>query len=446
MLSTVIDRIKHILSWILFRFIDGLLRFSARRYLTLSAACQVACRFDVWMKIEGEVPLDMDSPRYKAIVSLVEHYLYQDNTTRIGLSHYERRILPLNYFAWLERDDQRNSAFDHWKIVKQYHLVSTLRKYQNLQRLINLWAVRDIHVLEKHTEYDSVQFWADSIREKHLPIELSSKPRNIQSYLRRRISEAKKAIGEQGRYKFALSLSAVSSFVAIAGAMMIASSYIRTNIVFGYFGIPFGDYFSAADYLSSSITVVDDYLILTAITMCYAAISYSAGTASVVTVGGESVSVSKEERFFSLVQHLIAVSSTIALGYQYWNEKRLDPTLLFIMILYGGLRASQLRVVSRYAAHKTQLLFVLMFLSLAVGHLVSGTAREIYAIEDGVGSTNNRLFEFESVTYDEPAWRVLAVTSDFLIFRRQVGGRVDVMAKYRLISVSDRGTASLPPG
>jgi hypothetical protein len=82
--------------------------------------------------------------------------------------------------------------------------------------------------------------------------------------------------------------------------------------------------------------------------------------------------------------------------------------------------------------------FLMIVLCMSFLYAATDVIREINRATNLSRPTPARVLRFQDTEYEEPAWRVLAITSGYVILRRHLDGLIHVHAKADLKSVFDR--------
>jgi hypothetical protein len=240
-----------------FLFLYRRVRWRSRYYLRLLALCHVNCLFEVWGQIAAGAPLDSESRLYKDADATIAYYLMRPSVNRESFVPVESTILTANFVYWHRAKQSPPNAAKHFNFVRNNRLARIVRFYANLQNNINYLATKEIAPIQaKLKQTESCDHWKTEVAFNRLPVELKDeqhRPRRVASFLRKKLRAIKREIATKSSLKIDFTLSDVSAFIAISGALLLVLGFARVAILGWYFAIPFPRYFGTTDYIASGI-------------------------------------------------------------------------------------------------------------------------------------------------------------------------------------------------
>jgi hypothetical protein len=420
-----------------------LLRFAMQRrsryFMRLCARCHTACLFEVWSKI-SDGPLDSESRSYKDADAAITYYLMRSSTARQNFASAEITILGWNFVAWHRAQTDPPNARKHFSFVRKHRLAKIIRYYENLQNYISYVATTEIvSYQELLKEPLSCEEWKSKVKFNRLPPELKDEPhraRRLASFLARKLRSLKREIAVKNYLKIDFALSDITSFIAISGALLLLLGFGRVAFLGWSFEIPFARYFGTTDYIASGLGEIYGYLFAA---LFAAGLSfYRLATATAISMQGPDLyQQSWSGRFEKWTVHLTAVSACVALvlvGVQF----RWVDTISLAVVLSYLIPLVVWNVSLRFFKEplKAGLLLAVVLVSAAVTFV--GTIHEIQRITHVSASAQPRTIQFNDSAFNEPAWKVIAITSNFVIMRRQNDGVVLAKARADLKSIEDK--------
>ncbi|MGY4511929.1 hypothetical protein [Bradyrhizobium sp. USDA 3650] len=429
--------------WELLRFV---LNRRGRYFMRLSARCHVACQFEVWSKI-SDGPLDSESRSYKDADAAIAYYLMRSSTARQSFAPSEITILGLSFAAWYRAQGNPPNVRKHFNFVRKHRLAKIIRCYENLQNYINFVATTEIasyqHLMK---EPPSCEEWKSKVKFNRLPSELKKEPhsaRRLGSFVAKKLRSLKREIAVKNYLKIDFALSDVTSLVAISGALLLILGFGRVAFLGWYFEIPFARYFGTTDYIASGLGEIYAYLFAA---LFAAGLSFfRLATASAISLQGpDFYQQSWSGRMEQWALHLTAIAAFVALilvGVQFhWVD-----TVALAFVLSYAIPFVVWSVSLRFFKEpiKAGLLLAIVFVSAAVTFV--GTINEIQRITHVSPSAHPRTIQFSDSVFNEPAWKIIAITSNFVIMRRQNDGVVLAKARADLKSIEDQAPAQSKP-
>jgi len=425
----------------LFRVQIFSLRARARHYyLKCSSNCRVACAIEVWSKITGGRPLDFDSALYKQIGSVADHYLYRSYRARTEPTFYERLILAYDFAYASQTSATSTEAKRHFKFVLRHRLAKIIKRYENIHKYIALVAAQEVTKAERfRNELPSAEYWRATVNVATLPEHL--KPTQRARWLLWRLRRARRRIQTelaQGNYsKIDFTTADVSSLVALSGTLLLFLGYLRIAVLGWYLGIPYEKYFTITDYLASSISSVQTYLISGAISISVWWIVYFASINAYAVNEHALVQRSFGWRLNNWSFHFLTFTCVLAAIALYFSVGFLDAT--------GPMSVVAMYLSFYCLAYLSRVYFLNPMRAYLYGSLVVicvinglfGALREVRSVVSFDTVAPARTLKFDEIEYQKPAWRVLAITSGFVILRRQLDGVIHVQNKSGLKSIID---------
>ena len=421
-----------------------LLRFAVKRrgryFMRLSARCHTACLFEVWSKI-SDGPLDSESRSYKDADDAIAYYLMRSSTSRQSFPSSEVITLAWNFVVWHRAQTDPPNARKHFNFVRKHRLGRIIRYYENLQNYISYMATAEIASYQDLLkEPRSCEEWKSKVRFDRLPLELKNEPhraRRIVSFLAKKLRSLKREIAVKNYLKIDFALSDITSFIAISGARPLLG-FGRVAFLGWYFGIPFARYFGTTDYIASGLGEIYAYLF--AALIAAGLLFYKLATATAISLQGpDFYQKSWSGRFEKWIMRLTAIgacAAVVLVGLRFhWVD---TISLAFLLSYLVPFIVGNVSIRFFKEPLKASLLLAVVLGSTAVTFV--GTINEVQRITHGSTSARPRTIQFSDSAFNEPAWMVLAITSNFVILRRQIDGIVLAKARSDLKSIED-----LPP-
>ncbi|WP_156948896.1 hypothetical protein [Bradyrhizobium sp. WSM1417] len=423
-----------------FYFLIWRLRWRSRYFMRLCATCHMACLFEIWPKVSDGGPLDSDSHVYKQAHEAVGYYLMRSSTSRTKFAAFEPRILGWNYLAWHLAQTNPPEAQKHFRFMRKHRLARIIRYYENIQNYINYLAASEIEPLQQlGNEATTREDWKLKVDFDQLPAELKTKPhsaRRLSSFLRKKLRSARGAIAIKNYLKVDFTLSDISSFIAISGALLLLLGFGRIALLGWSFGVPFSRYFSTTDYVASGLGEIYGYLgsALLSATLAFLRLA----TATAVSVQEPEIYQrtwsGRSERW---ILHSLGISGVVALVVVGLRDHRVD-TLSLAIAMYYLLSLTVWNVSVRFFKDPLKAGMLLVIIAASSASTLVGTVREIQAMTEVSLKEPPRTIRFTDATYDEPSWRVFAITNNFVLLRRHSDGVLVVKARTDLKSIEDQ--------
>jgi hypothetical protein len=227
--------------------------------------CYVACIIEIWTKITAGKPIDQNSPLVSEIGDVVRYYLTRSSNSRSSISLLESKILTFNFACWVLRDRQRGKELQYYRFILKHRLARILKKYININNLINLRAAEALATFEPvFKEVPSSHFWRDKIENGSLPEELRVGKRAVlRRYLKKQVKQARrdqelteiKQVDLEPKANATIPevLEGALKFVGLFSASALVLSIFHE---FGYYnvvGTEFNRLLSISDFLTSAI-------------------------------------------------------------------------------------------------------------------------------------------------------------------------------------------------
>jgi hypothetical protein len=424
---------------ILWELINFAVKRRSRYFMRLCARCHVACMFEVWSKI-SDGPLDSESRSYKDADAAITYYLMRSSTARQNFASAEITILSWNFLAWHRAQTDPPNARKHFNFVRKHRLAKIIRYYENLQNYISYVATTEIaSYQELLKEPLSCEEWKSKVKFNRLPPEFKDKPhraRRLASFLAKKLRSLKREIAIKNYLKIDFALSDITSFIAISGALLLLLGFGRVAFLGWYFEIPFARYFGTTDYIASGLGEIYAYLFAAFFAAGLSFYRLAAATA-ISLQGPDFYRQSWSGRFEKWTVHLTAVSACVALvlvGVQFhWVD---TISLAFVLSYLIPLVVWNVSLRFFKDPLKAGLLLAMVLVSAAITFV--GTINEIQRITRASANAHPRTIQFNDSAFNEPAWKILAITNNFVILRRQSDGIVLAKARADLKSIEDR--------
>jgi hypothetical protein len=425
----------------LFRVQIFLTRKRADYYLKCSSNCQVACTIEAWSKATAGKPVDFDSRLYKSIKGAVDYYLFRSFRSRAEPTFQERLILRYEFAYALHTEAKTDAEIKrHFRVVLAYRLATIIKQYENILRYIAATATTEISNAEAAVNQDrSAAHWEELVVHEKLPKYFAYHKRRkfLLWRLKRLNARVKRDLARNNYLKLDFTASDLSSLVAISGTLLVLLGYLRISLLCRYLGIPHERYFSVADYLASSVSSVPLYLVAAAATVAFWWFTTFA-PANAYSVQ-ESVWRQQRlgERVYAWIFHLGAFTCLLIGTGLYLYVGIIEAAR---PLSIGGMyiAAYSLAHFSKiYFEHPEKVYFFASLVVLTAINGLSGVADEIRSLTSLDTKAPVRTLRFDNTHYEEPAWRVLALTSNFVVLRRQLDGKIHIRNKSDLKSVLD---------
>lgn len=412
----------------------------ARFFMRCSSLCRAACFIEIWSKITGDKPVDTDSLQYQEITRVIDYYLLKPFISREPISVFERMMLRYNfsYAQIVVREKAKGKEKSHHRYVLKHRLARIIKNYVNIENYISMLATNELTKIETtFKENPSSPYWKAKVVTSKLPEPLrrNQKPAILRRYLKTTVRRAKRDLAIKNYLKVDFTPSDVTALVTLSGTLLLLLGYLRVAAVNWYLGVPYERYFALSDYLASSISAVDKYLLSAVITVLFA-FFFIARVNSYSLQGNLPEYRSFGERLNNWAYHFTAILAALGSIALFVSARRIDSLMLFIVCLYVGIPMIGI-MSTRFFVHPIKAFLFLGLVFVAFVNGVTGVIRELNQISDFKEGPPIRILKFSNAEYFEPEWRVLAITSGFVILRRQKDGMIQVLAKSELKSVDD---------
>ena len=396
-----------------------------------SMRCRQACFVEVWAQTAEGKPVDGNSRLFREIWEVIDYYLSRPPKRMEPPGHLEQIILPQIYLVRPQPELNLNARKRYYRFAHKFKIAKIIHEYANIQFLINLKATEAFASLQEtlYKETPSVSYWKALVARRRLPDKLdeNTKPRRIDSYLKKKIKEGKLRIARSNYPKLDFSFSDLGAFIAVSGALLLLLGYLHVYIVNSYFGVPYQWYFQTSDYIASSANGIGGVFLGAIVAAAFgffywsAVNSYSLQSASVIAQSFSS-------RLHSWILHFLGCSALLALVVVFYNEGRIDSLSFLVASLYiGSLLIG--RFCSLYFTNPLRALFFITLAYVATADAVADSLREIEQVTRLKSGSPTRILRFVDRSYSEPEWYVLAITSGFVIMRHQLDGAIRVLPK-----------------
>ncbi|UPK39927.1 hypothetical protein IVB18_23485 [Bradyrhizobium sp. 186] len=434
-----LGRLMHAIGGMLFQLLLFAMRRRSRYFIRLSVNCHMACLLEVWSKI-SEGPLDSASRSYKDADAAIAYYLMRSSTSRASFTSFEQKILGWHLVAWYRAQTDVPDARKHFNFVRKHRLAKIIRYYENLQNYIAYVATSEIAALQQLVkEPVSRDEWKSKVSFDRLPPELKDKPhraRRLASLLAKKLQSLRREIAIKNYFKIDFALSDITSFIAISGALLLLLGFGRVAFFGWYFDIPFARYFSTTDYIASGLGEIYGYLIAAVLAAMLA--FYRVATATAVSLQApDFYQRSWSGRAERWTLHFTGVSAIAALVVVAVQSHWVDTISLAVALSYV-ISMLLWSVSLRFFKDPLKAGVLLTVVLVSAATTFVGTINEIQRITHSSSSARHRTIQFSEVVFDEPTWKILAITNNFVILRRQSDGVVVVKARTDLKFIEDQ--------
>lgn len=421
----------------LMRLQFAIVNLRAKYYLKCFSNTRVACSILIWTKITGGKPLDFDSRLYTTIAQVVEYYLCRSFADRLNPTIFENLILRYE-FALGRNVPSAAEKQRLFRFVLKHRIPIFLKQYENIGKFIAYGACAEIEKADARWAKppSAAAHWLALVNSEMLREYFGSNSRRFLLHrLRRHTRQLKKAIRQHNLLKIDFAASDLSSLVALSGTMLLLLGYLRIVALCWYFGIPYERYFTVTDYLSSSISSVQTYLISAAATVGFWWLFGMAAENSYSLQEGKWHSQSFSGRMERWAIRFTLLTCAVGLALLcYQGEYTAAIPAAYFVAMYASFQLLA-RLARTFFSNPLKFYLYAGLVSMSILGGLSGTAREIADILAPSVTAPGRTLRFESTEYTEPSWRVLAITSGFAILRRQMDGTIHVLNRSDLKSV-----------
>ncbi|WP_156951742.1 hypothetical protein [Bradyrhizobium sp. WSM1743] len=377
---------------------------------------------------------------YRDADAAIAYYLMRSSTSRDSFTSLEQKILGWHLVAWYRAQTDVPDARRHFNFVRKHRLAKIIRYYENLQNYIAYVATSEIATLQQSfKEPVSRDEWKSKVNFDRLPPELKDEPhraRRIAAFLARKVRSLRHEYAIKNYTKIDFALSDVTSFIAISGAMLLLLGFGRVALFGWYFDIPFARYFSTTDYIASGLGEIYGYLIAAVLAAMLA--FYRVATATAFSVQAPDLyQRSWSGRIERWVWHFTGVSAIVALVVVAVQSHWVDTVSLAAALSYV-ISILLWSVSLRFFKDPLKAGILLTVFLVSAGATFVGTVNEIQRITHTSPSARHRTIQFSDAAFDEPTWKILAITNNFVILRRQNDGVVVVKARTDLKFIEDQ--------
>ncbi|WP_420737603.1 hypothetical protein [Bradyrhizobium japonicum] len=397
--------------------------------------CLAACFVECWSAIAKGKLIDIRSPLATEINNALDYYLTQAVYAREQFGSFEQMLLNWQYALWVLRDTKRPDEHRARNFAAEHDLAPILEKYANFYNYVCFMASKEIEKLEiQQSEPVSSNYWRSKVRFSTLPHPLGdkTKARVVRSYFASLARELKRNFARANYLKIDFTLSDLTSFVALCGALLLVMG-VRIFVLGGYFGFPFQNYFGVADYLASSLNLTGQVLLggLLAGVSGYTTIATSNSYSVQQT---ELETYSRSARAARIGFHLGGIGAIIAAPLAYFRLGVFDTISALGALVYVGIfilgRAS---VAFFENPVKAYVAMSMVYFSFAA--TLTGAFGEINRLNQPSGGSPTRVLQFEGARYDEKEWQIIAFTTDYVILRNRQTTQLIVRARKELKAV-----------
>jgi hypothetical protein len=162
----------------------------------------------------------------------------RSSTSRQAFAPFEPKILGWNWVAWSRAQTTPPDARKHFNFVRKHRLAKIVRFYVNLQNYINYLATVEIASLQGWAKAPvSCEEWKSRIAFDRLPQELRNEPhraRRLASFLAKKLRFVRREIAIKNYLKIDFTLSDITSFIAISGALLLLLGFGECHTIQGF--------------------------------------------------------------------------------------------------------------------------------------------------------------------------------------------------------------------
>lgn len=408
-----------------------LLRWHSRYHLASSLLCQRACIIESWATANDGRPIDQNSADYKQLSRVVRYVLSASSFRR------KQKSLPEKFFTYNDytiagyhhsaAQDQRNMAF-----IREKGIAAALNRYRIIQDHINYLTVSGVGFLSLESA-ETESFWRERVKLSRLPYSTArfDSSREIRKYLKRRIRTFKREIVNLNFPKLSLRTSDLAAILPLSGAAVLVMALARTYLICTYFSVPFERYFRIGDYVAGSIAEIGAYLLLVCISVIWVFWQVSSDEAFLV---GGSTPPKMLNLLTDLPLHVIGLSSIVYLFVALVRSELPFPFAVFGGWLYVLYWAGPW-ILRRVLPATRRAYFTALLIALLVGQVLSGSVHSIKELSKPVAGEQ---YVFDDITFYSSETRLIASTTDFLIFRSVSDGALDVRSRSDLKAILTR--------
>jgi hypothetical protein len=429
-LTAVRDKTGAVLLQALVWIFSKALQQRGKFYSRMIILSNVFCFLEVWRKLTGDKPVDLESPLYHEINETIDFYLSKSSNSRDRIPILEREILPFNYMKWVLRDAHKGKEKKFHDFVCGHHLAGMMTKHINLRNYINCRAAEELAPFESAiNEMPIASYWKSRFSPAQLPkpVQRRRRPRFILSYLRKQIKQAKRDIASSNYLKIDFSTTDLTALITLSGAILLLLGYCRVAILNWWFGVPYQRYYAISDYITNSVNSISQYLVAATIVAIYW--GFYLATINAYSLQSAAVKASAlGGRINNWIIHLLGVSSFVALATVFIKEGKIDAVSLEIALAYLGMPIIGYVSAKFFLTPYRAFLFLSLFFTAFVTGL-AGVLLEIERVAAPSAGPPMRVLKFPDAEYTEPEWAVLGFTSDFIILRRRYDGLIQVLSK-----------------
>lgn len=438
----VSSRLRSFIIWLalkpLLPVLDMVLAQRRRFYQRLTAYCMGGCFVECWSIIGKGKPVDSDSPEFEEIFAAINHYLPVASRNRGEYNALERIILRTRYSEWAIRDTIDLDVKRVYRFVLKHRLAPIFKRYINLYNYVGYISVKEIAAFERSSSATpSIDYWSKTVKFDQLPplLDADTKAWKVKSYLRKNVVRLKRELAENNYTRFNPSFSDLSAFIALSGSLLLLLGYLRVSLLGIYFRFPFQDYFSATDYLRTSVNLTGLYLFSAALTAAFVFLHFS-------TLGAYSLQEpdlrrrSIPGRIDLFGYHALGMSACVAFGVIYLRAGMIEPLPLFAALMYAGSIGIP-RLAVLFFEKPVKAYVALWLIYSTVMSTITGVMREVDRLNSPPPRNESRTLQFEDRKFDEMEWQFIAFTSEYILIRNRSTHSLTIRARSGLKSIDN---------
>jgi hypothetical protein len=432
--NTIRNRSNALVEW----FFDSAFRSKAKHNFSCSTACNATAFVEIWIKVTGGKPVDEKSQDYKIITRVLEYYLYRNFRNRADPTVPEFEVLKSQYiYAKYNEPFSAGEIKKLYRFVLKHRIAEILKRNENIQNYIALVAVKEVSAFETGLNQPlSEPYWAGLVDKTRLPKYLLQKRgHSLLRRLRKNKTRLQKALAQSNYSKIDFSTADITSLVTLTGTILVFLGFLRIATLSWYFNIPYERYFSATDYLASSISSVPGYLAAGLFTVAFWWFSAFAPANAYSIQHSLPNPKSRGERLSSWSFEILVGSCAALAGLMLYAGQYVEAiNPISVVALYVSILIFT-RISILYFENPIRAYFCLSLIAICSINVLSSVAREITAIKSPTTYATKRVHHFKDADYDEAQWRVIAITSGFVIFRN-IDGNIHVRNRADLTGVT----------
>ena len=151
-------------SWAANKLIKGYL-WLVRKFLVawtkyvmkVSMRCRVACFVEVWSHAAEGKPVDSESEMFYVISKSIDYYLSRPREDRDNAGFLEKLVLYDTYAGSAAREASAEQRQKFRGLLLKYRLASIIRRYRQIQFLINTHATELLAPLQRSFFYEETE-------------------------------------------------------------------------------------------------------------------------------------------------------------------------------------------------------------------------------------------------------------------------------------------------